>query len=159
MNKHKINYEIHDKQLLAITSLFKDWRRYLKGPRHKINVYTDHQGLRWFANNKLLNRRQGRWALELDGFDFQIIHRPGVKNGKPNTLSRRSEFHPEKGGQGYQPIERVLKPAQWIEDDYSENTDVIVSSVMIQCIHPVVKLSKDLEMEIVEKAADDLIWQ
>ena len=30
---------------------------------------------------------------------------------------------------------------------------------MIQGICPVVKLSKDLEMEIVEKAADDLIWQ
>ena len=29
---------------------------------------------------------------------------------------------------------------------------------MIQAIRPVVKLSKDLEMEIVEKAADDLIW-
>ena len=30
---------------------------------------------------------------------------------------------------------------------------------MIQGIRPVVKLSKDLEMEIVKKAADDLIWE
>ena len=36
---------------------------------------------------------------------------------------------------------------------------MIISSVMIQGIRPVVKLSKDLEMEIVEKASDDLIWQ
>ena len=69
------------------------------------------------------------------------------------------EFSPENGGQGYQPIERVLKPGQWIQNDYSGNTEVIVSSVMIQGIRPVVKLSKDLEMEIVEKVADDLIWQ
>ena len=62
-------------------------------------------------------------------------------------------------GQGYQPIERVLKPGQCIQNDYNENTEVIVSSVMIQGIRPVVKLSKDLEMEIVKKAADDLIWQ
>ena len=95
----------------------------------------------------------------MDGFEFQIIHRPGVKNGKPDALSRCSEFRPEKGGQGYQLVERVLKPGQWIQNDYSENTEVIVSSVMIQGIRPVVKLSKDLEMEIVEKAADDLIWQ
>ena len=74
-------------------------------------------------------------------------------------MSRRSEFRPEKGGQGYQPIERVLKPGQWIQNDYSENTEVIVSSVMIQGIRPIVKLSKDLEMDIVEKAAGDLIWQ
>ena len=77
MNKHEINYEIHDKELLAITSAFKEWKRYLAVARHKINVYMDHEGLKWFANNKQLNRRQARWALELDGFEFQIIHRPG----------------------------------------------------------------------------------
>ena len=158
MDKHEINYKIYDKELLAITSAFKKWRRYLEGARHKINVYTDHEGLKWFANNKPLNPRQARWALELDGFEFQIIHYPGVKNGKPDTLSRRSVFRPEKGGQVYQPIQRVLKPGQWIQNDYNENTEVIVSSVMMQGIRPVVKLSKDLEMEIVEKAADDLIW-
>ena len=98
MNKHEINYEIHDKELLAISSAFKEWRRYLEGARHKINVYTDHEGLKLFANNKPLNRRQARWALELDGFEFQIIHCPGVKNGKPDALSRHSEFRPEKGG-------------------------------------------------------------
>ena len=74
-------------------------------------------------------------------------------------MSRRSEFRPEQWGQGYQPVERVLKPGQWIQNDYSENTEVIVLSVMIQGFRPVVKLSKGLEMEIVEKAADDLIWQ
>ena len=59
MNKHEINYEIHDKELLAITSAFKEGRRYLQGAttRHKINVYTDHKGLKWFAKNKPRNRR------------------------------------------------------------------------------------------------------
>ena len=111
------------------------------------------------CNNKPLNRRQARWALELDGFEFQTIYRPEVKTGKPDALSRHLEFRPEKVGQGYQPVECVLKPGQWIQNDYSENTEVIVSSVMIQGIRPVVKLSKDLEMEMVEKAADELIWQ
>ena len=60
------------------------------------------------------------------------------------------------GGQGYQMVERVLKPGQLIQNNYCENTDVIVSSVMIQYICTAVELSKDLEMEIVEKAADDL---
>ena len=110
MNKHEINYEIHDKELLAITSTFKEWRRYLEGTRHKIIVYTDHCGLEWFAQNKPLNRRQARWALELDGYDFQVIYRPGAKNGKPDALSRRAEHRPEKGGQDYQPVEHVLKP-------------------------------------------------
>ena len=42
MNKHEINYKIHDKELLAITSAFKEWGRYLEGARHKIVVYMNH---------------------------------------------------------------------------------------------------------------------
>ena len=34
MNKHEINYEMHDKELLAITAAFKEWRRYLEGARY-----------------------------------------------------------------------------------------------------------------------------
>ena len=45
MNKHEINYEIHDKELLEITAAFKEWHRYLEGARHNISVYTDHRGL------------------------------------------------------------------------------------------------------------------
>ena len=138
-------------------------RRYLEGAKHKINVYTDHKGLEWFANNKPLNHRQARWALELDGFDFVIIYRPGVKNGKPDALGRRSEFRPEKGGQGYQPIERVLKEGQWVPESNHGNlnigSEVMLSSVQIQGLRLVVRITKELEGEIVEKAANDPTWQ
>ena len=49
----------------------------------------------WFTQKKPLNRRQARWTLELDGFDFHIIYRPGAKNTKPDTLSTRAEHRPE----------------------------------------------------------------
>ena len=122
MNKHEINYEIYDKELLAISAAFKEWRRYLEGARHKISVYTDHRGLEWFTQNKPLNRRQARWALELDVFDFYIIYWPGANNTKPLTdaLSRRAEHHPEKGGHDYQPVEHVLKPGQWVPGNYGQ---------------------------------------
>ena len=96
MNKHEINYEIHEKELLAITAAFKEMRRYLEGARHKISVYTDHRWLEWFTQNKPLIQRQDRRAPELDGFDFRIIYRPGAKNTKPDALSRRAEHRPEK---------------------------------------------------------------
>ena len=44
MNKHEINYEINDKELLTITAAFKEWRRYLEGTRHKISGYTNNRG-------------------------------------------------------------------------------------------------------------------
>ena len=118
INKYEINHEIHDKELLAITAAFKEWHRYHEGARHLISVYTDHRGLELFTQNKPLNRRQARWALELDGFDYHIIYRPRAKNTKPDAFSRRAEHRPGKGGHDYQPVEHVLKPGQWIPGNY-----------------------------------------
>jgi len=58
----EINYEIHDKELLAIVDTFKHWRRYCEGATHQIQVFSDHQNLEYFTMTKVLNRRQARWA-------------------------------------------------------------------------------------------------
>jgi len=104
----EINYEIHDKELLAIVDGFKHWRRYCEGAEHQIQVFSDHQNLEYFTTTKVLNHRQARWAQELAGIDFRIYYRPGSQNGKPDALSRRSEYRPEKGGVENQPITTVL---------------------------------------------------
>jgi len=36
MDKAEINYDIHDKELLAIVAPLKKWRRYLEGAHHQI---------------------------------------------------------------------------------------------------------------------------
>jgi hypothetical protein len=104
----EINYEIHDKELLAIVDAFKHWRRYCEGAMEQIQVFSDHQNLEYFTTTKVLNRRQARWAQELAGIDFKVYYRPGSQNGKPDALSRRSEYRPEKGGSENQPITTVL---------------------------------------------------
>ena len=104
----EINYEIHKKELLAVVNAFKHWRRYCEGATHQVQVYLDHQNLEYFTTTKVLNRRQVRWAQELAGIDFRIYYRPGTKNRKPDTLSRRSEYRPEKGGIENQPITTFL---------------------------------------------------
>ena len=105
----EINYEIHDKELLAVVDAFKHWRRYCKGATHQVQVYSDHQNMEYFTTTKVLNRRQAHWAQELAGIDFRIYYRPGTQNGKPDALSRRSEYRPEKGGVENQPITSVLR--------------------------------------------------
>jgi len=57
---------------------------------------------------KVLNRQQARWAQELASINFRIYYRPGTQNGKPDALSRCSEYRPEKGGVENQPITSVL---------------------------------------------------
>jgi len=105
----EIHYEIYDKELLAIVDAFKHWRRYCEGATHQVQVWTDHYNLEYFTTTKVLNRRQAQWAQELVGIDFRIYYQPGTQNGKPDALSRRSEYRPEKGGVENQTISTVLK--------------------------------------------------
>lgn len=37
------NYDIYDKELLAVVRAFEEWRPYLEGNPHKIQVVSDHQ--------------------------------------------------------------------------------------------------------------------
>jgi transposase InsO family protein len=90
--KEEVNYEIHDKELLAIVDGFKEWRHYLAGAKEKVIVLCDHRNLLYFMTTKMLNRRQARWAMNLADFDFAITYVKGTENGKADALSRRVDY-------------------------------------------------------------------
>ena len=52
----ELNYDVHDKELLAIYKAFRRWRHYLEGPTSLVDVVTDHKNLEYFAMTKLLMR-------------------------------------------------------------------------------------------------------
>ncbi|TPX14390.1 uncharacterized protein E0L32_012456, partial [Thyridium curvatum] len=52
----ELNYQIHDKELMAIIECFKEWRPYLSGTQHPITVFTDHKNLTYFTTSKELNK-------------------------------------------------------------------------------------------------------
>jgi len=85
------NYEIHDKEILAIIRALEEWRHFLEGARHLVEIWTDHKNLEYFMTAKKLNRCQARWSLYLARFDFKLIHRLGRSIGKPDALSRRPD--------------------------------------------------------------------
>lgn len=97
LNPAERNYDIHDKEMLAIVDCFKTWRHLLEGARHQVIVYTDHKNLEYFTTTKIFNRRQARWMELLSTYDFKIVYRPGAKNSRADALSRRSEYRPEEG--------------------------------------------------------------
>ncbi|KAH0602478.1 uncharacterized protein H6S33_008817 [Morchella sextelata] len=66
------NYEIYEKELLAIIRSFEEWRPQLEVAAHPIAVISDHKNLEYFMNTKQLNRRQARWAEYLSRFNFVI---------------------------------------------------------------------------------------
>jgi hypothetical protein len=45
MDLAECNYNIHDKELLAIFQSFKAWHHYLEGANHQMDVFSDHKNL------------------------------------------------------------------------------------------------------------------
>ena len=52
------NYQIHDKEMLAIIRALEEWRHFLEGTVEKFKVYTDHKNLSYFCTAQKLNHRQ-----------------------------------------------------------------------------------------------------
>ena len=71
------NYQIYEKELLAIVTALKERCQYVEGNKKTVKIITDHRNLEYFQTAKLNNRRQARWSMELQGLDFTIHFRPG----------------------------------------------------------------------------------
>ena len=68
----EINYEIYDKELLAIIKAFEEWRPMLERAGLPIKILTDHRNLQYFMTTKQLSCRQARWSEYLSRFNFII---------------------------------------------------------------------------------------
>ena len=111
LNETERNYEIHDKEMLAIIRGLENWRHLLEGVRFKFEIWTDHKNLEYFMKVQKLNRRQAQWALYLSRFDFTLKHVSGTKMGKADGLSRRSDW---KVGVNKDNEDQVLIKDNWI---------------------------------------------
>jgi hypothetical protein len=105
------NYNIFDKELLAVIRALKEWQYLLEGSELPIQILTDHKNLEYFSTSQLLNKRQIQWANFLVDYNFQIIYRPGSHNKKVDILSRRHDLVPLEGGVENQVL---LKPDLFI---------------------------------------------
>jgi len=85
------NYEIHDKEMLAIICTLEEWRHFLEEATYLVEIWTDHKNLEYFITAKKLNHCQAHWSLHLARFDFLLHHHPRRTIGKLDTLLRRAD--------------------------------------------------------------------
>ena len=57
LNETERNYEIHDKEMLAIIRELEAWRHLLEEVQFKFEIWTDHKNLEYFMKVQKLNRR------------------------------------------------------------------------------------------------------
>ena len=55
MTGPELNYDIHDKELLAVVEALREWRVYLEGTKYLVQIYIDHKNLLYWTSTKQLN--------------------------------------------------------------------------------------------------------
>lgn len=89
LSSAECNYQIGDRELLAIVQALKEWRHLLEGSVVPVLILTDHKNLTYLSEAKRLTPRQARWALFLSRFNYVVSYLPGSKNIRADALSRQ----------------------------------------------------------------------
>jgi hypothetical protein len=92
MTPLELNYNIYNKELLAIVTALKEWRVFLQETTELFIIKTDHKNLTGFLTTKELNQKQIRWAEILTEYHFKIKHIKGTDNTRVDTLNRKAEL-------------------------------------------------------------------
>ena len=103
------NYEIYDKELLAIVEALTKWRQYLLDAAEPFEVWTDHENLKYFREPHKLNGWQARWYLKLQDYDFTLKHILGKTNTKADILSWKDQVNTKEDNKDIQ----LLKNKMW----------------------------------------------
>ena len=94
-NDMECNYDIWDRELLAVIRALTEWQHYLQGSLHTVTLLSNHQNLAYFRKPQQLNQRQARWSLLLTEYDLKLVHILGIRMIQSDTLSRQPDLCPE----------------------------------------------------------------
>jgi hypothetical protein len=86
LNVDERRYGAYRGELLAAVWAVQTLRPYLHGCT--FTLVTDHGPLEWLMTQKDLTGQAARWALILQGYSFNVVHRPGAPNQNADALSR-----------------------------------------------------------------------
>jgi hypothetical protein len=92
MDPAERNYQIYDKEMLAIMDALAEWRPYLLPLEDAFEIWTDHANLQYYRSPQKLTRRQARWTSKLQEYNYVLKHVLGKTNGKADPLSRRPDY-------------------------------------------------------------------
>jgi hypothetical protein len=116
MTPAECNYEIYDKEMLAIVACLNEWSEWLK-PMASFVVRTDHKNLEYYKRPQKLSERQIRWMQEFSQFNHKLEFKPGRLNVVADALSRRDQDLPksDEDDRVRGRIAQVIKPEALLE--------------------------------------------
>ncbi|KAL4367918.1 hypothetical protein GQ457_05G016100 [Hibiscus cannabinus] len=78
---------VYEKEMMAVLMAVKKWSPYLIGRHFKIK--TDHQSLKFLAENQAITPSQQKWVVKMMGYDYEVQYRKGINNIVADVLSRK----------------------------------------------------------------------
>ena len=88
-----------------------------------------HKNLKYFQEPHKLNRRQARWYLKLQDYNFTLQHIPGKTNIKANILSRKDQVNTKEDNIDIQ----LLKEEMWSRRMTAEITMIGRKITAVEC--------------------------
>ncbi|CAM6111296.1 unnamed protein product [Calypogeia fissa] len=85
-NAVESRYSSYEGECLTVVWTVAHFRCYLFGT--PFTLVTDHQPLKWLMESSKLTGKLARWALILQEYDFQVVHRARIANLDADGLSR-----------------------------------------------------------------------
>lgn len=89
LTKAEQKYSATERECIAVIWAVERFRPYIEGTH--FTIITDHYSLLWLHNLKDPQGRLARWALRLQPYSFDLIHRKGKEHVVPDILSRSVE--------------------------------------------------------------------
>ena len=108
LDKSQLSWSTYDKEFFAIDHSLKHWAMHLRYSPHQINIYTDHDSLKYIGSQTPLKAKQIRWIQDLDEFNIQLHHVRGEDNTVADALSRRPD-HSETLSDDEQSLSDIVK--------------------------------------------------
>ena len=143
---------------MAIVEALSKWRQYLLDAAETFEIWTDHENLKYFREPHKLNRRQARWYLKLQDYDFTLQHILGKTNTKADILSREDQVDTKENNKDVQ----LLKDEMWSRKTVGkiqifDNRKVVEETDIIKRI----KKNRTREKEIVQalQKENGLAWE
>jgi reverse transcriptase-like protein/integrase-like protein len=149
------NYDIYERELLAIMKSLAHWRHYLGWTKFPFIILTDHANLQYWKAPKNLNRQTAQWHVDLQEYNFIIHHIPGKANMGPDILSRSPTADQGKGD-NWDVV--VLPPEKFTRSITIDNISKTQKRDLMTLVHDHSTAGHPGQDEMIRQAKRRLFW-
>ncbi|KAJ3550669.1 hypothetical protein NMY22_g303 [Coprinellus aureogranulatus] len=152
MQQAERNYEIYDREMLAIIEALKDWQHFLEGLPEAFEIVTDHSNLEYWRTAQDLSRCQCRWSLYLSRFNFFLTHHPGKANTQADPLSRMPHHRISDADDNRQ--QTVLRPEHFAKLAATSMTKIAATTLLRNPLADRIRQQGTREAEVLKGLAE-----